>query len=62
MSWYKKALIADPNNAGAMLNIGICYDNGQGVERNFNEAMSWYMKAADLGNEDAKEKINELKK
>jgi len=29
------------------------YENGEGVERNPEEAMKWYRKAAELGNKDA---------
>ena len=30
------------------------YENGQGVKKNYTEALRWYQKAADQGNEQAK--------
>lgn len=33
----------------AMNNLGICYENGQGVEQNYQKAVEFYQKAADLG-------------
>lgn len=29
--------------------MGICYENGDGVEKNLEEAIKWYTKAADQG-------------
>ena len=31
-----------------MTNLGYCFENGLGVTRDFNEALRWYRKAADL--------------
>lgn len=42
--------LAEQGNAGAQNNLGIMYDNGQGVPRNDGEAAKWYRKAADQGN------------
>jgi hypothetical protein len=44
---------ADQGDAGAQLNLGLCYDNGRGVERDPVKAAEWYRKAADQGNADA---------
>lgn len=41
-------LSANHGNTFAMVNLGICYDNGRGVTKNHIEAMRWYRKAADL--------------
>ena len=36
-----------------MANLGICYANGDGVPtRDYQQALSWYRKAADMGNGD----------
>ena len=49
--WYRKA--AEQGDAGAMLQLGVCYYLGTGVEEDGNEALRWYKKAADRGNTDA---------
>ena len=36
--------------ADAQSNLGIMYDNGNGVPENDAEAVKWYRKAADQGN------------
>jgi TPR repeat protein len=33
----------------AQLNLGVLYSNGQGVQQNFKEAVTWYRKAASQG-------------
>ena len=45
MKWYQKA--AGSGDSDAMYNIGVLYDNGQGVQRDFSEALKWYQKAAE---------------
>ena len=45
--WYEKA--ADKGDAGAMTNLGLLYDNGQGVAQDYVKAREWYEKAADKG-------------
>lgn len=45
---YKIA--AERGDATAMHNLGYCYYNGVGVERNYAEAVGWYRKAVELGN------------
>jgi TPR repeat protein len=37
----------------AMLNVGIFYEQGHGVARNFTKALEWYQKAADVGEAEA---------
>ena len=48
MKWYRKA--AEQGNAAAQYNLGYCYQYGQGVEQNYQEAVKWYRKAAEQGN------------
>ena len=43
-SLKSKAELGDPD---AMNKIGVIYHNGQGVKRNYAEAMSWYKKASE---------------
>lgn len=45
--WYKKA--AKQGNAIAQYNLGVHYDNGQGVAKNETKAVYWYKKAAEQG-------------
>jgi len=51
---YKAALrkwrpLAEQGNAGAQLNLGQLYRQGQGVPQDYKEAMQWYYKAAEQG-------------
>lgn len=55
---YREA--ANQGHAYAQYNLGHCYECGRGVEKNLSEAKKWYQKAADLGCEKAKEKLNNL--
>ena len=48
VKWYRKA--ADQGYAGAQCNLGICYENGNGVTQSYTEAVKWYRKGADQGN------------
>ncbi|PKC66701.1 hypothetical protein RhiirA1_459359 [Rhizophagus irregularis] len=36
------------------------YDNRIGIEENINQAIYWYKKSAEQGNDDAKIKLNKL--
>ena len=40
---------ADQGDAFAQYNLGLMYDNGEGVTENDAEAVKWYRKAADQG-------------
>ena len=44
---------AEKGDAGAMNNLGWCYKNGNGVEKNYEEAVKWYKKAAEKGDASA---------
>ena len=51
---YDKAMglwkpLAEQGNADAQFNIGVMYDNGQGVEADPVKALTWYRRAADQG-------------
>ena len=37
--WYR--LAADQGDASAQLNLGVSYDNGQGVPQDYSEAINW---------------------
>ena len=42
-------LAAEQGDAGAMRNLGVMYDVGQGVAQDFKEAVKWYRLAAEQG-------------
>src|SRR5262249_20977092 len=41
--------LADQGDAQAQYNLGVLYENGQGVPQNSAEAVEWYRKAAEQG-------------
>ena len=45
---------------GAQLILGACYEDGEGVEQDKEEAVKWYRKAATNGKEDAKKALKRL--
>ena len=46
--WYEKA--AKQNHLDAQNNLGNCYYDGEGIERNYRKAVFWYRKAAEKNN------------
>ena len=55
MSFFEKS--ADLGNTDAMYNLGMCYEQGNGVTKDLSKAREWYTKAAAQGSEDAKTKL-----
>lgn len=47
VEWFRKA--AAQNSPAAFYELGVCYENGEGVEKNLDEAETWYRKAVDAG-------------
>jgi len=47
VKWYTKS--AEQGLAQAQFNLGVRYDNGQGVPQDYKEAVKWYRKAAEQG-------------
>ena len=45
--------LAEKGDALAQFNLGSMYDNGEGVEQDFKEAVKWYRKAAEQGHANA---------
>ena len=41
--------LAERGNAQAQFNLGMMYENGQGVRQDYAEALRWYRKAAEQG-------------
>ncbi|MBR0373540.1 MAG: toll/interleukin-1 receptor domain-containing protein [Mogibacterium sp.] len=53
--WYRKA--ADAGDADGMYMVGWCIENGYGAG---DQALEWYQRAADLGNEEAAAAVTRL--
>ena len=53
-------LAADKGNAEAMYRLGLCYHDGQGVEKDANEAVKWYQNAVKGGNTEAQAYLDSL--
>jgi hypothetical protein len=51
---------AEQGGAEAQYNLGVMYAKGRGVEQNEAEALQWIRKAADQGNEPAKQALERL--
>ncbi len=56
--WYTKA--AEQGMSPAQFNLGVCYENGQGVPRNRKKAVEWFKKAAEQGNSGAQNVLKQL--
>ncbi len=41
--------LAEQGNANAQFNLGLMYDNGQGVPQDYAKALQWWRKAAEQG-------------
>ena len=54
ISWRTWCTPVSPwcRSMAAQLNLGVCYDNGIGVAKDFEEAVKWYRQAADQGHAD----------
>jgi len=48
---------AELGNPDAQTNLGLMYTNGQGIERDFGEALKWFHKAAEQGNAEAQNSL-----
>jgi TPR repeat protein len=58
MAWSLRA--AKQSNTDAQNNIALMYQNGWGVEANRVEAIAWWLKSAQQGNEVAKKNLRDL--
>lgn len=47
--WYEKAV--KQNHLYAIYSLGVCYDDGRGVEQNYRKAVELYEKGANMGDE-----------
>ena len=68
MSSVKKSSLLDQISSaldrdgivGGQVLLGACYEDGEGVEQDKEEAAKWYRKAAGMGDNDAKEALKRL--
>ena len=44
------SVAAEQGHAEAQFNLGVMYDNGQGVKQDYFKAFEWFQKAAEQGN------------
>jgi hypothetical protein len=51
VKWYRKA--AEQGDANAQFNLGLCFEDGQGVAMDPVEAVKWCRRAAEQGHADA---------
>jgi TonB family protein len=56
--WYRK--LADAGDADGMYYVGWDYENGIGVAKDLDQAVTWYRKAAAAGSEKAKQSLERL--
>jgi TPR repeat protein len=54
---YQKA--AKLSNKLAQYNLALMYEDGSGVEKNIDQAIYWFKKSAEQGDQDAQIKLNE---
>lgn len=52
--------LANQNDAKACYNLGLMYQDGDGVAKNLDEAVKWYTKSADLGYKEAQYTLGAL--
>ena len=52
---------AEAGDAYAQFNLGLCYFGGLGVGKDEKEAVKWYTKAAQQGDESAKKALEKFK-
>lgn len=58
VQWYLRA--ANQGYAKAQFTLGYCYEFGEGVPQDQAEALFWYYAAYNNGDENAKERIEDL--
>lgn len=59
VTWLMKS--AEQEFTRAQVNLGWCYETGDGLAKNLDKAAEWYSKAANLGNGEAKYLLDKLK-
>lgn len=44
----------------AQYNLGVCYEQGEGIDKDISKAIEWYQKATEQGNLLAKKRLEVL--
>lgn len=52
--------LAEKGNVSAQFNLGVIYDEGQGVQMDYKEAVKWYRLAADQGHAQAQYNLGRM--
>ena len=52
--------LAEQGNASVQFNLGVMYENGQGVKQDDFEAVKWYRKAAEQGDAEAQTNLGAM--
>ena len=60
VKWFRKS--AEQGNANAQNNLGVMYENGDGVLKDSAEAHAWYNNASANGVEAAKKNLSDIEK
>lgn len=58
LEWWEKA--GNRGIAESSYNVGLCYETGEGCEKDMEKAWQWYLKAAGQGHQESKEIIRAL--
>jgi TPR repeat protein len=58
VKWFREA--GAKGNAEAQCNLGLCYEEGDGVLKDSAKAVSWYRKASDQGHADAQYRLGAM--
>ena len=53
--WFLKS--AMQGDGDAQYAVGLCYEEGMGVEVDLDEALEWYARSAKQGNKEAKKRL-----
>lgn len=56
--WFERA--ANQGNVESMVELGLCYELGAGVQQDDDKALDWYTQAANLGHATAKFSVGEI--
>ena len=51
MEWYRKS--AEQGCDAAQYHLGVMYEQGRGISKDYAKAVVWYRKSAEQGNADA---------
>ena len=55
-------VLAEQSDAEAQFYLGVCYERGEGVRKNYKKAAEWYTKAAEQGDPEAIKGLEKLEK